>query len=95
MVQTVAQSRLEQANGSSRGSGVDDSVVPNEKARMAAALRSSGEAGASARPGTASSSRRRERQGGSGLRWLFNSLRTADGPAAAAGSGAQVGSKLG
>lgn len=87
-VQTVAQSRLEQANGSGRGGrAADDCVVPNEKPRGAAA-RSSSEAGVSGRPGTAGSARRRDRQGG--LRWLFNSLRTTDGGTPPA-AGIQVG----
>lgn len=80
----MAQSRLEQANGSRGINTFDDCVVPNEKARMAAMLRANGEAGSGARPGTANGNggRRRDRQGG--LRWLFNSLRTAESPTAAA-----------
>lgn len=97
MDQTVAQSRLEQqaSSGSSSARGArraeeDECVVPNEKARISAMLRGNGDAHAAA-GGAASNSasgrgahgstggRRRDRQGG--LRWLFNSLRTSDGPA--------------
>ena len=85
-LQTVAQSRLEQQNGSSRGMSLDECVVPNEKARMAAMIRTCSEAGVSGRPGAASGGgKRRDRQGG--LRWLFNSLRTSEG---ASTSGANI-----
>jgi hypothetical protein len=104
MDQTVAQSRLEQQAGTGTGPPSargqrrpeeDECVVPSEKARLSAAMRSSQEA-----PGTTGAlrgghaaggggGRRRDRQGG--LRWLFNSLRTNDGPVAPGASSIQVG----
>ncbi|GAB4814343.1 hypothetical protein N2152v2_001389 [Parachlorella kessleri] len=86
MDQTVAQSRLEQANGSNRGPTQDDCVVPNEKAKVAAMLRNAGEPGRGG-SGMGSSGRRRDRQGG--LRWLFNSLRTNEGSSPSSGSNIQ------
>ena len=87
MDQTVAQSRLEQASGgnSARGprSEEEPCVVPNEKARISSALRSGGEVGGSARHGNAPNSARR--RGQAGLRWLFNTLRTTDGPSTTSG----------
>jgi hypothetical protein len=112
MDQTVAASRLEQAaNNNSLGGGgngslsarggrrpeEDECVVPSEKARISAALRSTAEAAAAAggsgghggRGHAPPGSRRRDRQGG--LRWLFNSLRTNDNIAQSGGSSLQVG----
>lgn len=73
MDQTVAASRLEQANG--RRSPPDsepERVIPNEKARP---MSSCGSGDNSAHGMRSDSARRRDRQGG-GLRWLFNSLRS-------------------
>ena len=103
MDQTVAQSRLEQQsanNGSNSARGQrraeeEECVVPNEKARLSSALRTSGEGppGSSGRAPGGGPARRRDRQGG--LRWLFNSLRTSDGPQPSAGSSLQVRGGLG
>jgi ubiquitin-protein ligase E3 A len=98
MDQTVAQSRLEQQSASNNGSNSargqrraeeEECVVPNEKARLSSALRTSGEGppGSSGRAHAGGTARRRDRQGG--LRWLFNSLRTNDGPQPSAGSSLQ------
>ena len=80
MDQTVAQSRLEQQqNGSGSTSApatYEECVVPNEKQRLSAMLRSSESSGRSGGP-NGRDGRRRDRQGG--LRWLFNSLRQGDG----------------
>lgn len=90
MDQTVAQSRLEQASGnnSARGPRPEDEpcVVPSEKARVSAALRGAEltAAGGRAGAGPPNSARRR---GQGGLRWLLNTLRTAEG--ASAGSSMQ------
>ncbi|KAL4443784.1 hypothetical protein ABPG75_011521 [Micractinium tetrahymenae] len=85
MDQTVAQSRLEQQSGggsSARGArNEEECVVPNEKARLSALMRGAGEAAAAAAPAPIPTGRGppgRRRGGQSGLRWLFNSLRTSD-----------------
>lgn len=94
MDQTVAASRLEQANstGSSRSSrrnssGDSECVIPSDKPRPLSG-------GNNNQPNSArgmDSGRRRDRQGG-GLRWLFSSLRS-DGnnsTTAAAAAGANI-----
>lgn len=85
MDQTVAQSRLEQQSGggsSARGArSEEECVVPNEKARLLAQTRGASEAAAAAAPTPLPTGRGppgRRRAGQSGLRWLFNSLRTSD-----------------
>ena len=102
MDQTVAQSRLEQQsanNGSNSARGQrreeEECVVPNEKARLSSALRTSGEGppGSAGRAHGGAPGRRRDRQGG--LRWLFNSLRTNEGPQPSGGSSVQVGGAVG
>ena len=104
MDQTVAQSRLEQQSANNNGSlsargqrrvDEEECVVPNEKARLSSALRNSGEGGpgSSGRAHAAGPARRRDRHGG--LRWLFNSLRTNDGPQPSAGSTLQVRQRAG